>query len=124
MTKINDMSKLTDHEEKKNVLAILQLFLYCNAYKQEHPEEETIQPVIYSLRDMEKTGIFFNAQEIQDFQGQYEGKGKATVDINAEFLEAVNSLMNEFFSTDQAFTQCKEDSITCNYCNFVEFCRR
>lgn len=124
LTKINDMSKLTDHEEKKNVLAILQLFLYCNAYKQEHPEEETIQPVIYSLRDMEKTGIFFNAQEIQDFQGQYEGKGKATVDINAEFLEAVNSLMNEFFSTDQAFTQCKEDSITCNYCNFVEFCRR
>lgn len=108
--------------------AILQLFLYCNAYEkvleEQGFEKMTLTPIIYKLKRMSESGINYkprnkDAVTIDDYNGTYHGLA-----INDEFKSVMGHHMKEFFDFDTPFSQCSENSTTCNYCNFIEFCRR
>lgn len=111
---------------KGNLLAILQLFIYCNAYANEHPVEQEIQPIIYKLRNMDESGIKFgptprNQVVIEDFRNPYLWQN-----VNEQFLEQLKTCMDKFFDHDTPFSQCENlpNRSPCPYCKFVEFCRR
>lgn len=94
--------------------AILQLFLYCYAYLYEFKDVEKVQPVIYKLSAMDETGV-----TLKD-EGQYEfemGKAEAQ-DFIARMAEVINSI----YCKD--FTQAPEGDHACEYCRFIDFCRR
>lgn len=126
-TKFNNVDDLTDPTKSKKQ-AIMQLFLYCNAYAQDHPEEEEIQPVIYKLKDIESSGIYFGKNEIADFRAEYEDTNSQELkhDVNVEFVNAIDALMADFFDQEAQLKQCdaNQQKPPCTYCKFVEFCRR
>ncbi len=99
--------------DKRKVLAIFQLLIYCNAYRQEHPEELIIKPIVYKIRDMKTSRVNINKKEIEDF-----------MEVNDEFIQEMKTLLNNFFDPQLSFNQCSEGSEVCSYCKFVEFCRR
>lgn len=128
-TKFSNVEHLTQRNCTKNVDAIRQLFLYCNAYKQEHPNEQEIMPVIYKLRDINESGVKYGQEVVENFETATGKKGKKEefeeFELNKKFIEHMSTLMNgEFFSMEKPISQCDKDSTTCQYCNFVEFCRR
>lgn len=126
-TKFSYAADLVDPTKSK-LQAIMQLFLYCNAYAQEHPGEKEIQPVIYKLKDMDKSGIFYGTNEIADFKAEYADASpeKEKHNVNAEFVDEIDMVMSNFFDREVKLKQCDatQQAPPCSYCKFVEFCRR
>lgn len=109
---------------------ILQLFLYCNAYEQFLKEKKgidnpVITPIIYKIKQMAETGIFHTTsngkdkQCVLDFRDTYHDHP-----LNDEFLASIKRKLATFFDLDTPFSQCEEGNDPCNYCKFIEFCRR
>ena len=100
----------------KRCKAILQLFLYCYAYLVENREQgvERVMPVIYKLSSMETSGV-----ELKGV-GQY----MFTMDdaLAREFAQLMGEVVNSLYKED--FIQAAEGSHACNYCRFIDFCRR
>lgn len=115
----SELTDLFDNSKSKRCKAILQLFLYCYAYMTEHPEVKTIQPVIYKLASMKDSGVKMKA-------------GKGTTPMQFEFsmenpvvhsfLEMMEVTLKTLYEGD--FIQAPENSKSCNYCRFIDFCRR
>ena len=93
--------------------AILQLFLYCYAYLQEH-DVKKVMPVIYKLASMDESGVELKGQ------GQYVFKMDDT--IAQEFIQRMGEMVKRLY--DNEFTQAEEGSGMCDYCRFIDFCRR
>ena len=97
--------------------------LYCNAYAQEKGYDGEIKPMIYALRDMRNKS---NVDIVR-----VSGKDKQPLDnyleINDEFIERMEHLLDNLFDTSQPFTQApkaKDDPAYCRSCKFADFCRR
>ena len=121
-TKFNDFSKLfSDSASKKR--SILQLFLYCNAFsnvlEERGAENPGITPIIYKLKHMSESGIIFNNEMVLNYNGTYKG-----ISLNDSFKDSMRKELIKLFDLDNPFSQCGENSSTCNYCKFIEFCRR
>lgn len=99
---------------KKDKLAILQLLLYCFAYMHEHPEVEQVMPVIYKVSSMKDSGIK-NGKA-----GQYVFSMDNAV--AQEFISQMGEVVNAIF--DQPFTQADDGAKACDYCRFIDYCRR
>ncbi|MBR0023665.1 MAG: PD-(D/E)XK nuclease family protein [Muribaculaceae bacterium] len=101
--------------KKGRAKAILQLFLYCNAYAKENDYNGPIMPVIYKLRKMEETGVKISTK-ITNY-----------LDVNKEFSGNMNKVISDFFDKDIPFSQAdysKPQEAPCRYCKFVNFCHR
>ncbi len=121
-TAFGDVSSLFSPKNPRK-LAIMQLYIYCNAYNQEYPGEQQIQPVIYKIKKMDDSGVKHST-----------GRGRANDEVvdyrqdelNVDFVNQMDTLMGDFFNLDKPFRQCDENQSNppCQYCKFVEFCRR
>ena len=115
-----DLTSVTNIEnlfipKKGRAKAILQLFLYCNAYAKENNYNGPIMPVIYKLRKMEETGVKISTK-ITNY-----------LDVNKEFSGNMNKVISDFFDKDIPFSQAdysKPQEAPCRYCKFVNFCHR
>ena len=99
--------------------AILQQFLYANAYLQEHPEVSEIRPLLYTMGSQQDFGIYQNKE------------GQVTVtrgdELNFAFCSELHTLLSAMRDPDGQFSQVAASSnpyLPCKYCNFVDFCRR
>ena len=119
-TDFNDMEDLFNPNKDKRCKAVLQLMLYCNAYAQEMHYDEAIKPVIYKLRDIDQSGVFYGSGRNKVMVHDYRAH-------NTQFNERMDEVMRNFFDKDTAFTQTtntKPSSTPCRYCKFADFCRR
>jgi len=102
--------------------AILQLFLYCYAYMEEHREVASVMPVIYKLASMKESGVFWKGPKRGSSRQQYVFTREDA--IAQEFIAQMGSLIKSLY--EDGFEQVPEDSKSncCNYCRFIDFCRR
>lgn len=112
---------LFDATRDKRRKAILQLFLYCYAYMTEHSNVDRVMPVIYKLSSMKESGVISKAS------GRGAGSGSQFVfekgnDVVKDFVQQMASVITSLY--DEAFDQAAEGSKSCNYCRFIDFCRR
>ncbi len=118
-TDFSSMNDLFTRQDKRRK-AILQLLLYCNAYCSEKHYTGAIKPVIYTLSDMGKAGVWYKHDKKKEQLDDYRN-------VNEDFKQHMGDLMQEFFSENASFSQTlntKPDTTPCRYCKFVDFCRR
>ena len=118
-TATEGLPDLFDNTKAKRRKAILQLMLYCHAYLTEHPEFQSVTPVIYKLAAMKESGVTVKG-------------GKGTTPTQLEFtpgspvatlfVQRMEELLKTLYSGD--FIQAPEKATACNYCRFIDFCRR
>lgn len=95
---------------------MLQLMLYCNAYALEKNLDEPIMPVIYKLRNMSETGMYYNNEQLKDYRS-----------INGDFKLMMDDVIKSLFDEKMPFvptTNVDTSSTPCRYCRYAEFCRR
>ena len=114
----SDISELFNSKnKKKHKKAILQLFLYCNAYMQIHPDVDEVQPLIYSLRNS-KFEVSF---------GHDKKKEQITItrdcDLNAQFISQFTTVITRLRAGDFPQTDNPLNS-PCSYCNFADICHK
>jgi hypothetical protein len=120
-TAFKEMKDLFENNSNDNRRhAILQLLLYCNAYHQEDPKMNEIQPVIYKLKEIEDTGVFYNGSK-ENLVINFNNGG---TDVNKNFLDTMATTFNEMFSLESKYEQTKFVETQCKYCKFTDFCRR
>ena len=98
----------------KRCKAILQLFLYCYAYLHEYGTEGRVMPVIYKLSSMQESGVE------QKGHGQYVFS--MDDDVAQSFVMRMGETVKRLYEQD--FDQADEGAKECNYCRFIDFCRR
>lgn len=120
LTNFRTMEDLFDPTVSDRRKAVLQLMLYCNAYAQETGYDGAIKPVIYKLREMDKSGVFFGKgnkkQEVDDYRK-----------YNDDFKASMDAVMRDFFDKKRCFSQTLNTNPKgrpCRYCKFMDFCRR
>ncbi|MBO4803534.1 MAG: PD-(D/E)XK nuclease family protein [Muribaculaceae bacterium] len=113
-SKMNDLfDPHKDHDNKNpRRKAILQLFLYCYAYLKEHPVDK-VQPVIYKITSMKSSGVKYNKKQFEFSMNN---------EVAQQFIGEIGATIKAIFS--DSFLQAAEDSRHCNYCRFIDFCRR
>ena len=111
---------LFDNARSKRRKAILQLFLYCYAYMTEHPDVQTVMPVIYKLSSMKDSGVIMKSGVRGEPPIQFEFTMEHPV--VKDFVEKMGQTLTTLY--DEDFIQAPENAMTCNYCRFIDFCRR
>ena len=115
VTGYSSINDLFDNKASKGRRkAILQLFLYCYAYLCKHPELEAVMPVIYKVASMKESGV------LNGKNGQYVFSLQDSQAM--EFIGMMQDEVDSIYHKD--FIQAPEGSSTCNYCRFIDFCRR
>lgn len=116
------LQDLFDGNMDKRRKAVLQLFLYSYAYMQEHPQVTSVMPVIYKLASMKESGVFWKDNKRGATPSQYVFK--LDDPIAQEFIAGMASVIKSLY--EEGFEQAPEDnkSRCCNYCRFIDFCRR
>ena len=117
VTSFATMEDLFDAGKSSRCKAILQLFLYCYAYLLENPGEEKVMPVIYKLASMQESGVVYKAGKEQK-QYVFSMDDPTAVDFMNRMGNVIKSLK------EQNFTQAAEGAKACNYCRFIDYCRR
>ena len=113
------LTDLFNNANSKRRKAILQLFLYCYAYMTEHPDVKSVLPVIYKLAAMENSGVMIkNSRGATPMQFVFSMESP----IVNDFLDQIEVTLKTLYEGD--FIQAPENSKTCNYCRFIDFCRR
>ena len=112
---------LFDSTKPKRRKAVLQLFLYCYAYLTEHPKQQQVTPVIYKIASMENSGVFVGAPRSRS-KSQYVFSKED--EMAQDFASCLSGVIKSLFDDD--FTQTPENakSSSCNYCRFIDICRR
>lgn len=108
-------------------LALMQLLLYAIAYSQLEVNElktgniDKVELLIYKLSNMSETGATVDKQKlIFNVNSNYQLEGELLDSFKEQMVACIKSM----FSPDCAFSQTKLNDTTCNYCHFVDFCRR
>ena len=105
---------------------MLQLLLYSVGFYQEFGAQlqewgiTAIEPVIYKLREMSTTGVFYKSPDqlqlhLHDF---YDNP------ILQDYLPLMRLRINELFDPKLPFKQDTVYDRQCSYCHFADFCRR
>jgi hypothetical protein len=103
--------------------AMLQLFLYAQAYAQQEGYYDAIQPWIYSIRKVATEE--FTPLHITDYE---DGKRKKVDiadyrDYQLEFNDLMLDVLSDFFNPEIPFEAATDDH-ACTYCKFTEICRK
>ena len=117
-SKLDDLFKRDMDKRRK---AILQLFLYSYAYLKEFPEVKSVMPVIYKLSSMKDSGVM-----LKTARGVAGAQYVFSMDdpVAQEFITLMGETVGSIYDDD--FVQVPENpkSGCCNYCRFIDFCRR
>ena len=130
-----NFERMFDIGVKTENKAITQLFLYCNAYKQLHPETENIRPMIYKMLKINDSGAKIkkerssNAMQVDsifDEASRYPIDSDGSESLNDIFVKKMEKAIEDLFSKDVPFRQCdiKNADHQCKYCTFKSFCHR
>lgn len=111
---------LFDPDKDKRRKAILQLFLYSYAYLLENPSVTSVFPVIYKIGSMSDSGVLSKVKRSRMPGKQYEFKFEDTV--AADFIAQMAATIGRLY--DEEFGQATEGAKACDYCRFIDFCRR
>ena len=106
-----------ENSEKGRRKAILQLFLYCYAYLLKHPEIKQVMPVIYKIPSMKESGVRKGSSASAP---QYVFS-MDDADVQ-DFIVKMGSVVSGMF--DQPFKQADDGAKMCDYCRFIDYCRR
>ena len=117
VTSFATMDDLFDTHKSSRCKAILQLLLYCYAYLLEKSEEEKVMPVIYKLASMQDSGVVYKGEK-----GQEQYVFSMDDPIAVDFMDRMGGVIKSL--KEQNFTQAAEGAKPCNYCRFIDFCRR
>ena len=101
----------------KRCKAILQLFLYCYAYMLENRDVARVMPVIYKLASMADSGV-----KQQKSHEQYVFSMEEDNLVAQDFIRQMSLVVDSLYHDD--FIQASEDKEPCNFCRFIDFCRR
>lgn len=114
--------------------AILQLYLYCNAYAQNeiHDRSVKIQPVIYSFRtigqNLAPEAIKIEGNVIEDFRQIIDIKKTGEqYYANDKILEQLACRLRPLFNPDNDETflfKTADNDHACKYCQFLSICGR
>lgn len=117
----DDLRELFDWTVDKRRKAILQLFLYCYAYMVEHPAVQQVMPVIYKVPSMGESGVLVGGEKTSD-KPQYVFRMD---DSTAQaFLSRMATTVKGLFDNDFVQAPIETKPACCNYCRFIDFCRR
>ena len=117
-SKVDDLFR-SDMDKRRK--AILQLFFYSYAYLKEFTEVKSVMPVIYKLSSMKDSGVMLKAgRGIAGTQYVFSMEN----DVAQEFMSSMGDTVKALYDDD--FNQADENpkSGCCNYCRFIDFCRR
>ena len=116
------LQDLFERNMDKRRKAILQLFLYSFAYMEEHPKVTSVKPVIYKLASMKDSGVFWKEPKRGAVPQEYVFKREDP--IAQEFVDKMADVIKSLY--EEGFEQAPENpkSRCCNYCRFLDFCRR
>lgn len=114
------LAPLFESNRDKRCKAVLQLFLYCYAYLMEY-DVDRVMPVIYKLASMKDSGVMWKRNR-NSAPAQYVFSMDDP--MAREFTSNMASVVRSLY--DAGFGQVPEDpkSHCCNYCRFIDFCRR
>lgn len=119
-TTFSSLNDLFDPNKSARLKGVLQSILYCYAYLLEHPDEKQACPVIYCMPSMKDAGAWHKSPSKPPVVQQYVFSMEDP--IAQEFINRMVSVISGIFRDD--FSQAREGSETCNYCRFLDFCRR
>jgi hypothetical protein len=113
---------LFDADVAKRRKAILQLFLYSYAYLIENKNKgvTSVMPFIYKLGSMKDSGVISKAKRSQKPGEQYIFRMDSPV--AQDFIAQMATTISRLYNND--FTQATDGAKVCNYCRFLDFCRR
>ena len=114
------LSSLFNPNDKERRKAILQLFLYCYAYLVENKDCQQVQPVIYKISSMKESGVTCTRKKSDG--GDYEYVFSMDDRVAQDFITGMAATIRNLYDTD--FTQAAEGAKACDYCRFIDFCRR
>lgn len=115
------LAALFESNRDKRCKAVLQLFLYCYAYLKEFPDVDRVMPVIYKLSSMKDSGVMWKRNKNSSPE-QYVFSMNDP--MAQEFTSNMAAVVKALY--DDGFGQVPENpkSHCCNYCRFIDFCRR
>ena len=115
------LPELFDGTRAKRRKAVLQLFLYCYAYLTEHPELQQVMPVIYKVDSMKDSGVLVGSPKSRSKSQYVFSMNDPTAQ---DFVGCMAAVIKSLF--DGEFSQTPENSKSgcCNYCRFIDICRR
>ncbi len=120
-TNAEGLPDLFDSMKAKRRKAVLQLFLYCYAYLIEHPDLHQVTPIIYKISSMKDSGVLV---------GPPRGRSKSQYvfsrddSVAQDFAGCISSVIKSIFDDDFSQTPESSKSGCCNYCRFIDICRR
>ncbi|MBQ9556668.1 MAG: PD-(D/E)XK nuclease family protein [Muribaculaceae bacterium] len=117
----DELSYLFNGSRSDRRKAILQLFLYCYAYMTENQDIKKMTPVIYKLASMEESGVLLKGGRGIQPQ-QYEFSMNGDMPVEQAFMRKMGETIKAIYEGN--FSQAEEGSKACNYCRFIDFCRR
>lgn len=110
-------------KSKSRNKAILQLFLYCNAFVQNTPEldaDTLVQPLIYRFRTIGRNlppqPLTIDSRVVTDYRM-----------FNDEIMARLDEILYPLFNTDgnePVVFDCAEDEHACKYCKFTSICMK
>jgi len=115
------LPELFDGTRAKRRKAILQLFLYCYAYLTEHPSLQQVTPVIYKVDSMQDSGVLVGAPKSRS-KSQYVFSREDTTAL--DFASCLSGVIRSLLDGDFGQTPDNTKSGCCNYCRFIDICRR
>lgn len=117
-TTFTSIEQLFDGDSEKRPKAVLQLLLYCAAYRARHNYDDIIEPHIYKIREMKESGVLLK-KDTQVVCGDPD-----FADLEKQFAEHMGQTLNTLLSPDGRWTQCSINAKHCKNCNFTAFCQR
>lgn len=114
-----ELTDLFDSNKQDRRKAILQLFLYCHAYLADHPKVKSVTPVIYKLASMKDSGVLQKGARGTKPQQYVFTRDD---DVSRTFVNKMGEVLRGLYEGN--FAQADEKSKACNYCRFIDFCRR
>jgi CRISPR/Cas system-associated exonuclease Cas4 (RecB family) len=111
---------LFNPNDKERRKAILQLFLYCYAYLVENKDCKQVQPVIYKISSMKESGVICTRKKSDG--GDYEYVFSMDDRVAQDFITGMATTIRNLYESD--FAQAAEGAKACDYCRFIDFCRR
>ncbi len=110
----------------KRAKAMLQLFLYCQAFAQAKNLAEPIQPWIYSIRKVATTPfspLRISAPQTDDKKARKKTEITDYRDYAIEFNDLMLEVLADLFNPEIPFTAATDDH-ACTFCKFTEICRK
>lgn len=110
---------LFDSDKQDRRKAILQLFLYCHAYLTDHPNVKSVTPVIYKLASMKESGVWLKGgRGVKPEQYVFTREDA----VSRSFVSKMGEVLRALYENN--FVQAGDKSKACNYCRYIDFCRR